>query len=202
MNRSSVGQRRRIHLLRAVCLCLLAAALFISPYHGGTSFGSVLHGVGIALIVACVLGRSWATLHIGARKNNVLVQTGPYSLCRHPLYLFSTMAALGFGLMLQSLLYAAVLTSAVYFIFSYMMKKEEAFLSEKFGEAYDQYRMTTSGFIPAKIGHFNPAAGSRVEIRAVARNLWDCAAFLLLIPVAELVDLFRDMNTGGALVLF
>ena len=202
MRSSSVGQRRRIHLLRAVCLCLLAAALFISPYHGGTSFGSVLHAAGIALIIACVLGRCWATLHIGARKNDVLVQSGPYSLCRNPLYLFSTMAALGFGLMLQSLLYAAVLTSVIYLIFSYMMKKEEVFLSEKFREAYDQYRVTTSRFIPTKIRYFKAAAGSRAGIREVARNLRDCAAFLLLIPVAELVDLFRDMNAGASLALF
>ena len=202
MIRSSVSQRKRIHLLRAVCLCLLVAALFIEPRYGGTSFGTVLHAAGIALIVTCVLGRCWATLHIGSRKNDLLVRTGPYSLCRHPLYLFSTMAALGFGLMLQSLLYAAVLTAAVYLIFSHMMRKEEAFLSEKFGEIYDQYRMITPRFLPLKPWAFSPAAGSRVEIRDVARNLYDCAAFLLLIPVAELVDLFRGMGIGASLALF
>lgn len=202
MIRSSVGQRKRIRLLRAVCLCLLVAALFIDPHHGGTPFGTVLHAAGIALIVACVLGRGWATLHIGSRKNDVVVRTGPYSLCRHPLYLFSTMAALGFGFMLQSLLYAAVLTAAIYLVFSYMMRKEEAILSEKFGELYDRYRTATPRFLPVKPWQFSPGAGSGVEIRGVARNLYDCAAFLLLIPVAELVDLFRGMGTGASLALF
>src|SRR5262245_36841884 len=33
--------------------------------------------------------RFWATLYIGGRKERELVTDGPYSLCRHPLYLGS-----------------------------------------------------------------------------------------------------------------
>lgn len=49
-------------------------------------------------IVACVLIGFWSILYIGGRKNQMIMQDGPYSMCRHPLYLFSTIGVFGFGL--------------------------------------------------------------------------------------------------------
>ncbi len=37
------------------------------------------------LFLAGAAFRFWATLYLGGRKDAVVVDTGPYSLCRHPL---------------------------------------------------------------------------------------------------------------------
>ena len=39
----------------------------------------MIEWAGIVLIVACILGRTWASLYIGGRKIDALVMDGPYS---------------------------------------------------------------------------------------------------------------------------
>ena len=65
-------------------------------------------GLGLAAIIVAIVGRAWCSLYIGGRKNAQVMQDGPYSICRHPLYFFSTIGATGFGLLLDSLLLAAL----------------------------------------------------------------------------------------------
>ena len=111
------NQRIRINVFRVLGAALFPPALFIRPYFDKTAFGGFLEQIGIILIIACVLGRCWAILYIGGNKNRRLVTAGPYSLCRNPLYLFSIMGVVGFGFVLQSLVYAVVLTSVTVLIF-------------------------------------------------------------------------------------
>lgn len=68
------------------------------------------------LLAACIGLRFWATLYIGGRKEKELVTTGPYSLCRNPLYRGSLCAALSMALFLNSftLLFAVILVAAAY----------------------------------------------------------------------------------------
>ena len=136
MELSPFSQKIRINILRALALCILPTPLFIRPYYDDTLLGDVMEQAGVILIVACVFGRCWTILYIGGRKNEILVMTGPYSICRNPLYLFSTIGVLGFGLMLQSLIYAALMTSLVFLIFVWTIRKEEVFLRQKFGGIY------------------------------------------------------------------
>lgn len=55
----------------------------------------LLEVLGISLVIFAVLGRFWSILYIGGRKNKEVMQDGPYSMCRHPLYQFSTMGVVG-----------------------------------------------------------------------------------------------------------
>ena len=106
----------RINLLRVLSLVLLALALSIDPVLLGTFWGRLLWDVGGIVIFFGVLGRLWSILYIGDLKSVEVVTDGPYSLCRHPLYLFSTLATLGFALMLQSLIFAVILTLAIFLV--------------------------------------------------------------------------------------
>jgi hypothetical protein len=60
--------------------------------------------------------RFWATLYIGGRKEWTLVNDGPYSLCRNPLYVGSLLMLLSIGLLLDSLTFLVV-TSAVVMVY-------------------------------------------------------------------------------------
>ena len=108
----------------------------------------LLESLGALLVVGCILGRLWSTLYIGGRKNGELVTTGPFSTTRNPLYFFSTVGAVGVGLMFGSLLVALVLGVLTYQIFRFTAAREAAFLSEKFGPAYAAYARDTPIFWP------------------------------------------------------
>src|SRR5262245_34324764 len=63
-----------------------------SPSH------ELVEWIGIVFIVFCILGRTWSSLYIGGRKIEEFVQSGPYSVMRNPLYLFSCIGAIGVGM--------------------------------------------------------------------------------------------------------
>lgn len=62
--------------------------------------------VSLLLVIAGAFGRVWASLYLGGRKNATLVQAGPYSLCRNPLYFFSAVGALGIAIQSHRVLVA------------------------------------------------------------------------------------------------
>ena len=201
MQLSPFSQKIRINILRALALCILPTPLFIRPYYDDTLLGDVMEQAGVILIVACVFGRCWTILYIGGRKNEILVMTGPYSICRNPLYLFSTIGVLGFGLMLQSLIYAALMTSLVFLIFVWTIRKEEVFLRQKFGEIYATYADRTPRIVPTNIKIINHALSVTINVQVLKRTFLDSILFILLIPISEVFEFLREVNTAATFVL-
>lgn len=95
--------------------------------------------LGMALLACAAMGRIWSTIHIAGRKDKELCQTGPYSLCRNPLYLFSFIGMIGFFLAAQSLILATI--GAILFLAYYrgVIRSEEIRLKELFGVRFDAY---------------------------------------------------------------
>ena len=202
MQLSPFSQKIRINILRALALCILPTPLFIRPYYDDTLLGDVMEQAGVILIVACVFGRCWTILYIGGRKNEILVMTGPYSICRNPLYLFSTIGVLGFGLMLQSLIYAALMTSLVFLIFVWTIRKEEVFLRQKFGRIYATYADRTPRIVPTNIKIINHALSVTINVQVLKRTFLDSILFILLIPISEVFEILRELNTAATFVLY
>jgi len=89
------NQARRIKILRVAFVLMLPLLIVVEPAYSDVSIlDEALEPFGALLVIAGVLGRFWAILYIGGRKNREVVITGPHSVCRHPLYLFSTLATL------------------------------------------------------------------------------------------------------------
>ena len=195
-------QNLRINLLRALGVVLIPPALFIRPYLGETAAGGFLEQAGVLLIIACVLGRCWAMLYIGGNKNGRLVTTGPYSLCRNPLYVFSVMGAAGVGLMTQSLVYTAVLTSVTFAVLLQAVRKEEGQLSARFAENYAAYRKRTPRFVPVSLRAFHTQSVVTVNVPSLRRCFWDAAFFILAIPALEVVDWLHEVGAVATVVLF
>src|ERR1700722_14276872 len=88
-----------VQTIRRACL-LLTVAFVCLAFMFGTSHWShqgreTIQWIGLGLIGLCIGGRAWCALYIGGGKTSAVVATGPYSLCRNPLYLFSAIRGVG-----------------------------------------------------------------------------------------------------------
>ena len=202
LKRLPFNQRIRINSLRALAAVLAPPILFIRPYFEATAFGGLLEQIGVILVIACVLGRCWAMLYIGGNKNDTLVTTGPYSLCRHPLYVFSVMGVTGFGFMVQSLIYTAVLAAVTSAILLHTARKEEGYLADRFAADYVSYRNRTPRFLPLNFRAFQAEPVVHVNVPSLRRCFWDAAFFILAIPTLELVEWLHDVNAAVTFVWF
>lgn len=189
----------RINILRGTFLLLLPLVLFAAPIWTRTHWVfEILEVLGIALLIGGVLGRFWAILYIGGRKNNMVMQDGPYSICRHPLYLFSTLSVAGFGLMLGSLALTAVFTILTFLILSQTAAKEEERLRSMFGAEYEAYAARVPRIWPKpSLFHTEPEVTFRVD--HLRTNLMDALVFLSFIPIAEFA---QELKEAGWLPTF
>ena len=108
-------------------------------------------------------------------------------MCRHPLYLFSIVAVAGFGLMLQSLLVALLLTVLFGGALYYNALREEERLRRVFGPAYAAYARTTPALLPA-VGRFHTDDEVTFDVDQLRQNFWDATVFIMLIPLAEVLE--------------
>ena len=104
--------------------------------------------LGLVAIMVCVLGRAWCSLYIGGRKTQEIVASGPYSLCRNPLYVFSVIGAFGVGAQTGSLSVGLAFALACWGVFLIVAKREESYLGTAFGETYRTYFDRTPRFLP------------------------------------------------------
>lgn len=180
-----VDQRRRLLWIKAIHLCLLVAFLFNHPgWSANTMLALQLAGLGT--IICSIVGRLWCAVYIGSRKNLELVLTGPYSISRNPLYLFSTMGSVGVGLFCGSIAAALALGIVMSFVFVLTARREAAFLRFKFGAVYDHYEKSTPLLLP------NPVLYRRGEDtifspRALEATFLDSISFFAIVPVAAVV---------------
>lgn len=140
--------------------------------------------IGIALIVFCILGRTWTSIYIGGRKVHDLVSVGPYSVSRNPLYVFSVIGAVGAGAQMGAMvlaLAAGLIASAVFYA---VVLKEETALRDRFGAFYRQYLATVPRFLP-EWSLWRDADKIAVRPQLIVRTFVDACVFLLAIPLAE-----------------
>ncbi|HEV7672446.1 MAG TPA: isoprenylcysteine carboxylmethyltransferase family protein [Thermoanaerobaculia bacterium] len=114
---------------------------------GNHLFASVLFFLGIMLACLGFFGRVWCLSFIKGRKKRVLVKEGPYSLCRHPLYLFSLIGGVGVGLCTQTLTIPLIFLAAFALYYPIVIRKEEEFLGNNF-EGYEAYKRESNAIFP------------------------------------------------------
>lgn len=102
-------------------------------------------GFGIPFIIAGELIRLWANGY--AIKSEKLTTSGPYAFVRHPLYLGTTLLAVGFIVLLKIYYVGPALLVVMAFVYYETIKKEEGMLEGKFKE-YADYRKKVPTMIP------------------------------------------------------
>ncbi|UVK42641.1 isoprenylcysteine carboxylmethyltransferase family protein [Mesorhizobium sp. AR07] len=184
-------QRKRLIFVRvAAVLAVLLLFLAKPALSEGSQGHDTLEFLGFCLVVVCVVGRLWSILYVGGKKNEELVSTGPFSTTQNPLYFFSTVGAVGIGLIYGSVLAAMALGVASFFIFRVTARKEAEFLLGKFGPAYLAYIKSTPRFWPNPL-LYHDQDEQQFSTRALKRTFFDGLYFLAVFPIIELIEHFR-----------
>jgi protein-S-isoprenylcysteine O-methyltransferase Ste14 len=184
-------QRKRMVVVRVAALMAVLLLLFAEPFLAeGSQAHELVEMFGLVLVLVCVGGRLWSTLYIGGRKNSELISMGPFSMTQNPLYFFSTLGALGIGLIYGSVLAALALGLASFIVFRVTAGKEAEFLSGKFGDAYEAYRRKTPRFWPNPL-LFQDNAERQFSTHALKRTFYDGLFFLALFPAIETIEYLR-----------
>ena len=189
---------RRVQLVRKgvlavsiVAVCILAAVSH--TIGGGNSVHEGLEAVGLALIGVCIIGRAWCSLYIGGRKKAEIVDRGPYSISRNPLYVFSFLGAFGMGAQTGSITMAILFTTIAFVVFYATVRREEEWLASMFGAPYSTYLARTPRFWP----DFRKWQDQEtLEIRPVffLTTLRDGLAFLVAVPLFEAMEHAQEVG--------
>lgn len=152
-----VGRQRGLLALFVATLIFLAWWLPYGDRRGRLVFadsdllryvGLVIHitGASIRLLGLWTLGRQFSS-YVTLQENHQLVQSGIYSLVRHPIYLGLLLAFPGWALVFRSWL-AVPLVGLMGAYVAARMHQEERLLAERFGAEFDAYRRRTWRLLP------------------------------------------------------
>jgi protein-S-isoprenylcysteine O-methyltransferase Ste14 len=177
-------QTRRKWELRVAAVLLGAILLFLQSSHA-PHVEQVVARAGQVLIAVAVAGRAWCTLYIGGRKFAMLVNAGPYSVSRNPLYVFSFVGAFGAGLQSGSVVFALVLLAAVVVALHRTVVKEEEALGRKFGAAFEAYRRAVPRYGPGR--RWRDETTVTVPLPLVYRTVRDGMLLFLMVPATMAV---------------
>ena len=161
VRRDERGEPRSQRFLTLLVLVLGGYLIFARGSHLGPlerRFVTESEGIqagALALVTAGLAFTVWARRHIGRfwsgrvtlKEGHQLIQTGPYSRVRHPIYsgIFAAMA----GTALFAGTWRALLGASIFFVGHWRKaRQEEALLAGQFGEAYEEYRKRTGPLLP------------------------------------------------------
>ena len=133
-------------------------------------------GLSVAFVGEAI--RVWAAGHL--EKSREVTRSGPYRFSRHPLYVGSSVLALGVVLASRSLVVAAIATIYMVATITAAIRTEEAFLRQAFGPTYDAYRAAQAEpmdrrFAVARVvrnREYRAVAGLIIGFALLALKIW------------------------------
>ena len=119
---------------------------------------SILLGAAVGAVGLIIRAYAAGYLH----KQDVLTTTGPYAWTRNPLYLGSSILAIGAAVAMHSWIAAVLILVYFVVVYSFVMRREEMELRGKHGQAFDAYAASVPLFFPGftRISTSGQASGS------------------------------------------
>ena len=196
-----------LHTLQLIRKGVLAvgilAVVILAVFTGERLWSDAVHAgfraAGLVMIGIAIVGRAWCSLYIGGRKAAEIVDRGPYSVTRNPLYLFSFIAALGMGLQTGSLVLAGLFVRVTVGVFFATVKREEAWLQARFGEVYSEYRRRTPRLWP-RLSAWRDLETLQIRPDRFVMTLKDGSVFLLAVPIFAFVAWLQSKGWVNAVI--
>jgi protein-S-isoprenylcysteine O-methyltransferase Ste14 len=146
---------------------------------------------GVILIGTATIGRLWCFLYISGYKSDTLITTGPYSLCRNPLYFFSFLGATGVGLATETLSIPLVLIIFFMLYYPLVIKAEERKLSDIHKEIFAEYCRRTPVFFPS-LKLLNEPEEYTIKPKIIRKALLETVWFVWLLGFVELAETLHN----------
>jgi len=177
---------------RLFVILLLPLIFFSDDWLGDRYFIKfAIETLGIGLVIICVLGRSYCAIFIGGVKNKMVIQEGPFSIVRNPLYVFSFLGILGIGLQSGRLSIAMLLIGAFILYYKQVVASEETYLLGTFGDAYQEYNQRVPRWWP-KWKLWQEPAEILMRPFFLRQTMIDATAFFIAGPTFKLLDILHD----------
>jgi protein-S-isoprenylcysteine O-methyltransferase Ste14 len=183
----------RLRATFAIYLALVAATAVLGPRNVPAGWSYLTGIAGFTCVAIACLGRIWCSLFIAGHKDEVLVTTGPYAYCRHPLYSFSILGALGLGLASKSLLLGACVVLLIAALVIYAASCEEQFLADAFPEGFKAYVAATPNMWWPALRKAALPAQLDVRPEVLWKAFLDAGAFFVLWLLVTLAAEYRTI---------
>jgi len=193
--------KNRIWYTRIIAATTLILLLFSShSWQEYTFFDMFIQWLGFIFIVSATLGRIWCFIYISGYKDDRLIQYGPYSLVRNPLYVFSFIGTIGLGLASENLLALVLMVILFCVLYPSVVDDEESNLKALHGNAFETYIQRTPRWIP-NFKHYNEIeeypVKPRIFIKAMLESMW----FLLFFMILQVIENLHHMDILPGLIL-
>lgn len=183
--RIQVARRRTLWVFGV--LTLVGTLFYQSTWSITGSYHHNIEIAGLVLIFVAILGRAWCALYLGGNKNRKLISSGPYSLSRNPLYVFSLIGVFGMSAQTGSVSLGLVVCALSYAVFKLVVGEEEALLRKAFGTDFSDYCRRTPRFVP-RFANWRNETTLTISMRAVQKTVIEALPFLLALPIFEFVE--------------
>jgi len=183
--------KSRIFHSRLFAIVLVGVLLFSQPtLPASDGLRQLMLAVGTLLVAAGTLGRVYCSAFIGGRKNEQVIRSGPFSVVRNPLYVCSFVAVLGIGLQSGMWLLTVLLAAVFVLYYPLVVAKEEAFLENKFGEPYREYKQQVPRWLP-NFALWNEPEQCEAMPPFIRRTALDALAFFAALPAFLLIQFLQ-----------
>lgn len=186
------AERARTLLIRLTLVGVLVLLVLSDSYWRGTgSLLTLLFPLGIFLAAIGAIGRLWCSVYISGYKTNRLITSGPYAMCRNPLYFFSLIGVVGVALVTETLIIPAVLFAGFVFYYPSVVLGEESRLVEIHGQDYQDYCRRTPRFFPSLAALTEPEE-YMVRPAIIRKSFIDAIWFVWGVGLIELIKALHD----------
>lgn len=156
----NIDIRRRIFTYRSYTPIpfVIAMVIFAKPTLVSLIVGFLIVLLGEAIRFWGVSIAGSETRTTGTVGGTFLITNGPFAHVRNPLYLGNMLLYAGVGIMSMALFPWLLLAACVWFCAQYyvIVRQEEEYLSQRFGEAYEHYRQHVRRFLPRVTPYASP----------------------------------------------
>lgn len=138
---------------------LVVMMLFAQPTITSIATGFLVVALGEGLRFWGVSIAGSETRTTGSVGGTYLITNGPFAYVRNPLYLGNMVLYAGVGMMSMALFPWMLIAAMTWFYIQYslIVRQEETYLTERFGESYADYKSHVRRFLPAFTPYRSPA---------------------------------------------
>ena len=189
----TVISSHRMLISRIFAIAFFFTVLVMESVHEDSMVSAFLFLIGLVLVGIATVGRLWCSLYISGYKDSHLITTGPYSIIRNPLYIFSLIGFTGIGFATETFTLGVMLPLMFFIGYQPLIRREEEFLRSKFGAEFTEYCARTPRFSPS-FSRFSESETYIVNPRLFRSTVGDVVWFVWFVGIIELVEALHKFH--------